>query len=116
MTTTACRVTTGFFVLGRCGRPAATMCRCGRPVCPQHVDAHGLCPECAAAQGYESNNPYDREWTRRYRRRSRERTSGEYQDSSWYVAFDAYDRGAFNPEGAYGPEYEGDHGPDYVDS
>lgn len=115
MTTTACRVTTGFFVLGRCGRPAVTMCGCGRPVCAEHAGPNGLCPECAAAQGY-GVDPYDRAWTRRYRRQSRQRTSSEYRDDDWFYGFDAYDRGAFNPENAYGPEYEGDHGPDFVDS
>ena len=35
---TPCAVTTGFFVLRRCGRPAVAACpSCGRPICAQHV-------------------------------------------------------------------------------
>ena len=118
---TPCIVTTGFFVLGRCGRAAVTSCpQCRRPVCGQHAAPQsGHCPECMAAQGYGSQNPYDPSWTGGYRRRFYQRSSQSYNDAYWYSSFDEFDRGAFNPgdDYSYG---EGDFGPDdgtgFVDS
>ncbi|MFI6594738.1 hypothetical protein ACIBHX_00745 [Nonomuraea sp. NPDC050536] len=113
---TPCLVSTGFFVLGRCGRPAVAGCgRCGRPICGQH-DAGGLCPECATAQGYGS--PYDPFWTSGYRTGYYHSSSTSYSDPTWYGTFDDYDRGAFDPDdqGDFG---EGDFdygGDDFVDS
>ncbi|WP_308164182.1 hypothetical protein [Nonomuraea sediminis] len=113
---TPCLVSTGFFVLGRCGRPAVAACgRCGRPICDRH-DAGGLCPECATAQGYGS--PYDPFWTSGYRTGYYHFSSTSYSDPTWYGTFDDYDRGAFDPDdqGDFG---EGDFdygGDDFVDS
>lgn len=113
---TPCLVSTGFFVLGRCGRPAVAGCgRCGRPVCDQHVGA-GLCPECAAAQGY--GTPYDPYWATGYRSSYYHASSTSYSDPTWYGTFDDYDRGAFDP-GAQDDFGEGDFdygGEDFVDS
>ncbi|WP_113702261.1 hypothetical protein [Nonomuraea lactucae] len=110
---TPCLETTGFFVLGRCGRPAVTGCpRCGKPVCERHVAPAGLCPECAAAQGY--GTPYDPFWTSGYRSHHYHSSGSAYSDPGWYATFDDYDRGAFDLEdqGDFG---DGDDG-DFVDS
>jgi hypothetical protein len=112
---TPCTATTGFFVLGRCGRPAVTQCRCGRPVCSRHVESEGLCSECAAAQGYA--DPYGRGWARGYRRRYYQDSSQQYQDPMWYSSFDSYDRDSFDVGGGfdYG-DFDGGGGNDWVDS
>ncbi|WP_131737098.1 hypothetical protein [Actinomadura roseirufa] len=117
---TPCDVTTGFFVLGRCGRPAVTGCpQCGRPVCGEHAAPQGgHCPECLAALGHGSRDPHDPSWVAGYRRRHYERTSETYNDTTWYSSFDAYDRGAFEPGSGYTYD-EGDFGSDgtgFVDS
>ncbi|GAA4603703.1 hypothetical protein GCM10023195_12330 [Actinoallomurus liliacearum] len=115
-----CAVTTGFFVLGRCGRPSVTVCRCGRPVCGHHVDPQGLCPECAATQAYE--DPFHPGWARGYRRHYYQQSSGQYNDPIWYSRFDSYDRGQFDAgdgfdTGGYeGDGFDGDDGNDWVDS
>jgi hypothetical protein len=110
-----CGATTGFFVLGRCGRPSVTACRCGRPVCDRHVDAQGLCAECAGAQGYA--DPYHPAWARGYRRQHYLYSSQQYGDPGWYSGFDSYDRGAFDTDDGfdYGGD-TGDDGGDWVDS
>ncbi|WP_030165851.1 hypothetical protein [Spirillospora albida] len=94
---TPCTVTTGFFVLGRCGRPSVADCpRCRRRVCAEHADPQsGTCPECAAAQGYGSDDPHDPTWIVRYRRRHYEQAHASYQGG--WTTYDDYDRGAFNP-------------------
>jgi hypothetical protein len=115
-----CAVTTGFFVLGRCGRPSVTACGCGRPVCAEHVDPQGRCPECAAAQAYA--DPFHPGWARGHRRRYYEQSSGQYGDPIWYSRFDSYDRGQFDDDldiGGYsgdGFDVGGDDGEDWVDS
>lgn len=115
-----CAVTTGFFVLGRCGRPSVTVCRCGRSVCARHVDPQGQCPECAAAQAYA--DPFHPGWARGYRRRYYQQSSGMYNDAVWYSRFDSYDRGQFDAGdgvdvGGYdGDGFDGDDGNDWVDS
>ncbi|XRQ05614.1 hypothetical protein ACN3XK_55080 [Actinomadura welshii] len=116
---TRCTVTTGFFVLGRCGQAAAASClRCSRAVCAAHAGQGGLCPECAAAQGYGAQDPHDPSWVGGYRRAYYERTSRTYRDPNWYAMFDQYDRGAFNPGDDW--SHGGDWGPDddtgFVDS
>ncbi|MGP4021821.1 hypothetical protein [Actinomadura sp. 3N407] len=116
---TRCTVTTGFFVLGHCGQAAVASCpQCGRAVCGAHAAPGGLCPECAAAQGYRTDDPHDPSWTRGYRRHYYQRSSQTYRDSYWYSSFDEYDRGAFNPGGEY--SHGGDWGTDddtgFVDS
>lgn len=116
---TRCTVTTGFFVLGRCGQAAVASCpQCRRPVCAAHAAQGGLCPECAAAQGYGTRDPHHPSWTGGYRRHYYRHSSQVYSDVHWYSSFDEYDRGAFNP----GDDYSsgGDWGPDddtgFVDS
>ncbi|MDL4772640.1 hypothetical protein [Actinomadura xylanilytica] len=98
---TRCTVTTGFFVLGRCGRPSVAACpQCARPVCDEHAAGpNGLCPECAAAQGYGSHDAHDPGWAGGYRRHFYQSTSSTYQDRAWYSSFDSYDRGSFERGG-----------------
>ncbi|WP_233526030.1 hypothetical protein [Actinomadura spongiicola] len=119
VTVTRCHVTTGFFVLGRCGQAAAASCaRCVRPVCAAHAGPGGLCPECAAAQGYGTHDPHEPSWTAGYRRHYYQSSSHAYADATWYASFDEYDRGAFDPGDDYA--HGGDWGPDddtgFVDS
>ncbi|MDN3359810.1 hypothetical protein [Actinomadura sp. DC4] len=90
-----CGATTGFFVLGRCGRQSVTVCRCGRALCAEHVDPQGLCPECSGAQGY--GDPYRPGWARAFRRSYWRRSSDYYHDSDQYYSYDTYDRGGFDP-------------------
>jgi hypothetical protein len=116
---TRCGVTTGFFVLGRCGQAAVASCpQCRRAVCAAHAAQGGLCPECAAAQGYGTQDPHHPAWAGGYRRRYYRSSSEAYNDVYWYSAFDEYDRGAFNPGDDF--SYGGDWGPDddtgFVDS
>ncbi|WP_336213676.1 hypothetical protein [Nonomuraea sp. LPB2021202275-12-8] len=118
---TPCLVSTGFLVLGRCGRASVTACaRCGRPVCDRHAvpGAYaGLCPECAAAQGY--GTPYDPLWTVGYRGHHSHQTLPAYTQPGWYTDFDDFDRGAFDPEDQadFGDPGDFDDGErDFVDS
>lgn len=114
---TPCMVTTGFFVLGRCGRPAVAPCgRCGRPFCDRHAAPGGLCPECAAAQGYGS--PYDPLWTVGYRGHHAHSSTPHYAGPGYYTDFDDFDRGAFDPEdqGDFGDVQFDDGDRDFVDS
>lgn len=100
-----CVVTSGFFVLGRCGRAAVAPCtHCGRPVCPEHRMPTGLCAECAAAAGQAPQDPFEEGWVQGYRRGFYSRSSQTYQDPAWYSGFDAYDRGAFDPGQGHSPE------------
>jgi hypothetical protein len=89
-----CRATTGFFVLGRCGRPSVTVCRCGRALCAEHVDPQGLCPECSGAEGYA--DPYRPGWARGFRRSYYQRSSYTYSDPNLYTTYDTYDRSGFD--------------------
>jgi hypothetical protein len=113
-------VTSGFFVLGRCGRAAAAPCaRCGRPTCQEHYGPSGLCPECLVAAGQGSDDRYDERWVWGYRRGFYSRSSQTYNDTTWYSAFDAYDRGAFNPGQGHSPgdyDYGSDDDAGFVDS
>ncbi|TDE19734.1 hypothetical protein [Actinomadura sp. 6K520] len=116
---TPCSVTTGFFVLGRCGQAAVASCPgCGRAVCGAHAGPGGLCPECGAAQGYGTPDPHHPAWTGGYRRHYYQRSSHLYNDAMWYSTFNEYDRGAFNPGDDW--SHGGDWGPDddtgFVDS
>jgi hypothetical protein len=117
---TPCFVTTGFFVLGRCGRQAVMPCaNCGREVCETHIDGNGLCPECAAGSDYEngdSGDSYSSSWTEDYRREYYEDSGNEYQDQGWYSSFNEYDRTPFDPNAAGDPDYGPDDEHDYVDS
>jgi hypothetical protein len=115
---TPCTATTGFFVLGHCGRAAVTGCgRCGRAICAEHADPRGLCPECAGALGYA--DPYGPSWARGYRRTYYQQTSYDYGDPGWYSSFDDHDRGGFESGGDDGFDIGGDVGGDdggWVDS
>ncbi|MFI0483972.1 hypothetical protein [Actinomadura sp. 9N215] len=114
-----CTVTTGFFVLGRCGQQAVASCpQCARPVCAAHAGPGGLCSECAAAQGYGTPDPHHPSWTGGFRRRYYQSSSRAYNDTYWYSSFDEYDRGAFNPGDDYshGGDWDGDDGTGFVDS
>ncbi|MFI0351723.1 hypothetical protein [Actinomadura sp. 9N407] len=95
---TPCTVTTGFFVLRRCGSASVSWCpQCRRPLCGEHQGPNGLCPECAAAYGYGSPDPHHPGWAWGYRRHFYQRSSQAYSDATWYSTFDSYDRGAFEP-------------------
>ncbi|WP_051468345.1 hypothetical protein [Actinomadura oligospora] len=114
----ACSLLSGFFVLRRCGRPAAGACpSCGRPVCPEHFGSDGLCPECSRQV---ADSAYHRSWTYGYRRTHYENTPTVYGSSTWYPSFDQNDRDAFEPGGgdwaaasgdfAGGSEWDGSDG------
>ncbi|WP_395111165.1 hypothetical protein [Actinomadura sp. SCN-SB] len=108
-----CMVTTGFFVLGRCGRTSVSACpQCRRLLCGEHQGAYGLCPECSAAQGYGANDPHDPRWVQSYRRGYYQRSSQTYSDPNWYSSFDSYDRGAFAPGNDYSSGSDYDYGDD----
>ncbi|MFI6518491.1 hypothetical protein ACIBF1_23245 [Spirillospora sp. NPDC050679] len=114
-----CAVTSGFFVLGRCGRPAARPCaRCERPLCAEHVRLGELCPECAAAQGHRPEDAYDPAWIDGYRRHYYEHSARVYNDAAWYSTIDAQERAAFDAgddDWSYGGgDFDGDSG--FVDS
>ncbi|TDC83162.1 hypothetical protein [Actinomadura sp. 7K507] len=114
-----CSVTTGFFVLGRCGQAAVAACpQCGQAVCAEHAGPDGLCPGCRTARGYETQDPHDPAWTAGYRRRYYRSSSREYNDAAWYSSFDEYDRGAFNPGDQYshGGDWGADEDMGFVDS
>ncbi|MBW8485796.1 hypothetical protein [Actinomadura parmotrematis] len=120
---TPCDVTTGFFVLGHCGRPAVAGCpSCGKPVCAHHAGPDGLCPECADRLAGGPASPYDPRWARGYRRTYYSESSRAYNDTTWYSSFDDYDRGGFDAGGDYsfgGGDFgdgDGDFGGDFVDS
>lgn len=111
-----CTVTTGFFVLGRCGRPAVMTCGCQRLVCAEHVTFGNMCPECATAQGYPADDPYNPVWTSGYRRAYYRRSAHQYHDTTWYASFDHHDRGGFDPGYASNPDFADDGGSGWVDS
>lgn len=107
---TRCQVTTGFFVLRRCGQPTAAWCGgCRRPICAAHTTGTGLCPECAASHDY-GNDPHSAGWLPRYRRHYYDRSSRKYHDTTWYSSFSASDRRAFDnqPHDAYGDDHDDD--------
>jgi hypothetical protein len=107
-----CMVTTGFFVLGRCGRSSVSACpQCRRSLCGEHLGPNGLCPECAAAYGYGAHDPHDPRWAQSYRRTYYHRSSQSYSDPLMYSSFDSYDRGAFEPGNDYSSD-DDDYGDD----
>jgi hypothetical protein len=114
-----CTVTTGFFLLRGCGRPAVAGCaRCGRGMCQGHAAQNGgICPECSAPATEDFYHPY---WTDGYRRRYYTESASAYNDPYWYSTFDTYDRGAFDQGGDWasgGGDFDGDFdGSDFVDS
>jgi hypothetical protein len=110
-----CGVTTGFFVLRRCGVTAVTGCaRCRRPLCADQVAEGGLCPECAAAHGHRVHPAAARAFHRRAFYAS---SAHSYHDRHFYDSLDDYDRSAFDPGRSSDGEYDPDDGPDdLVDS
>jgi hypothetical protein len=99
---------TGFFVLGRCDRPAAGLCpTCGRPVCPDHTGHGGDCSEC---RGRLEDHAHDRSWVYGSRRRHYENSSSVYGSPTWYPSFDQDDRDAFEPGGGDWATASGDYG------
>jgi len=109
-----CAVTTGFFVLRRCGRRAVAGCpRCGRPLCQSHVADHGLCPECAAALD-DATHPAARR--ARHRRSFRSHSSRTFTDTDLYTELDTFDRAPFEPGAAGSEDYADDGGDSMMDS
>jgi hypothetical protein len=103
-----CAVTTGFFVLRRCGAPAVSACAlCRRPLCGAHVADAGLCPECAAARGYHGHPAAA---AAHHRRSFYSRGSHDYGDAAFYQTLDAYDRAPFDPGAAGETDYDADSG------
>lgn len=99
---TGCAVTTGFFVLARCGTPAVAGCaQCRRPLCAAHVTDQGLCPECAAAYGHG----HPAAAVASHRRSFRSRLARVYSDRYWYDQLDDFDRAPFAPGAAGNQEY-----------
>jgi uncharacterized OB-fold protein len=115
---TGCTVTTGFFVLGRCGKVVVTVCAaCSRPLCAGHVNVGNRCPECAAGNDYGAVESSGQAWLFRWRRHYYQRGSQQYQDPHWYASFDSYDRAPFRP-GANrdGGDFDDGDERDYLDS
>lgn len=111
---TGCAVTTGFFVLAKCGAPAVTGCpQCRRPLCAAHVADLNLCPECAAAYGHGGHPAAA---AAGYRRGIRSRIARVYSDRHWYDQLDTYDRAAFEPGAAGNPEFADERDSGLVDS
>jgi hypothetical protein len=101
-----CTVTTGFFVLRRCGRPAVAACpACGRPLCTNHVADAGLCPECAAQRGY-LRHP-QAAWSH-HRRGFFTASSHDFGDMGMFTALDEFDRAPFDPGAGGETEYDAD--------
>ncbi|RFU36410.1 hypothetical protein DZF91_38355 [Actinomadura logoneensis] len=102
-----CAMLTGFFVLRRCGRPAAAHCpSCTRAVCPEHSGPDALCSEC---RGRLAEHAHDPSWTYGYRRTHYENSSSVYGSNTWYPDFDQHDRNAFEAGGGdYGSAPGGD--------
>ena len=114
----SCAVTTGFFVLKRCGVLAATTCvQCTRPLCAAHVAEAGLCPECSVARGH-GTGPTSHPVTKATHRRRAfyAGSSHHFSDSSWYDSLDRCDREPFEPGNAADPDYAVGDGTSLVDS
>lgn len=109
-----CTVTTGFFVLRRCGRPGVAACpACGRPLCATHIADGGLCPECAAARGLLGHP----QAAASHRRRGFYTASGhDFGDLSLFSMLDAFDRAPFDPGNGNETEYDADGDDSLVDS
>jgi hypothetical protein len=105
---TVCTVTTGFFVLRRCGRPPVAGCpACGRPLCAIHIADAGLCPECAAQRGY-LGNPHA---SSAHHRRGFFSSSGhDFGDVALFQRLDDFDRAPFDPGAGGETEYDADGG------
>lgn len=103
-----CTVTTGFFVLRRCGRPAVAACpACGRPICANHVAEAGLCPDCAAARGFFGHRQAA---SSRHRRAFFTQTGTDFGDVAMFTRFDNFDRAPFDPGNGGETEYDADGG------
>jgi hypothetical protein len=107
---TICTVTTGFFVLRRCGRPPVAGCpACGRPICATHVADAGLCPECAARRGF-LGNPHAS--SSHHRRGFYQHSSQEFGDANIFAMLNAFDRAPFDPDAGDETDYDADGGGD----
>ncbi|MEV5575584.1 hypothetical protein AB0L06_36570 [Spirillospora sp. NPDC052269] len=105
-----CPMLRGFFVLGRCGRPAADVCpSCGRRVCREHLGSDRLCVECSRRV---NDDVYEPTWMNDYRSAHHRHMSTVYGGDTWYSSFDGDDRDAFEPGGgdwaAASGDFEGD--------
>jgi hypothetical protein len=110
-----CTVTTGFFVLRRCGRPPVATCpACGRPLCMNHIADAGLCPECAATQGYLGHPQAS---SSHHRRGFFMSSAQDFSDASLFNMFNMFDRAPFDPGAGGHTEYDDDSDDDsLVDS
>jgi hypothetical protein len=103
---TPCTVTTGFFVLRRCGRPAVAGCpACGRPICVNHIADGGMCPECAAARGLLH---HPQAAAARHRRGFLSHSSADFGDASMFQFLDSFDRAPFDPDNGGETDYDAD--------
>jgi hypothetical protein len=107
---TVCTVTTGFFVLRRCGRPVVAGCpACGRPLCVNHVADGGLCPECAAARGHLG---HPNAASSHHRRGFFTTSAHDFGDVTMFSMLDRFDRAPFDPGNGGGTDYDADGGDD----
>ena len=103
---TVCTVTTGFFVLRRCGRPVVAGCpACGRPLCVNHLADGGLCPECAAQRGHLR---HPQAASSHHRRGFFSHSSHDFGDMTMFTIFDAFDRAPFEPDAGGETDYDAD--------
>ena len=129
---TPCTVTTGFFVLRRCGRPPVAGCpACGRPICATHVAEHGFCPDCAAQRGFfgnpQASSSHHRhafglglaehpEWQLKDSNGAvvyvGTRVAGDFGDPSFFAVLNSFDRAPFDPDSGDETDYDADGGGD----
>jgi hypothetical protein len=107
---TPCTVTTGFFVLRRCGRPPVAGCpACRRPICAIHVAEQGLCPDCAAQRGFFGN---PQAGSSHHRRGFRSASARDFGDASMLRILNSFDRAPFDPDSGDETDYDADGGGD----
>lgn len=111
---TPCTVTTGFFVLRRCGRPAVAGCpACGRPICAAHVADGGMCPDCAAQRGHFGHPQAS---SSHHRRGFYSHSSQDFGDANMFAMLNAFDREPFDPGNGGETDYDADGDDSLVDS
>ncbi len=109
-----CTVTTGFFVLRRCGRPVVASCpACRRPLCTNHIADAGLCPECAAQRGYLGHPQAS---SSHHRRGFFTSTSRDFGDHHMFSMLNAFDRAPFDPDNGAETDYDAEGDDRLVDS
>lgn len=94
--TDRCMVTVGFYVLGRCGSRADSVCpRCGRGMCGLHsmrTPAGELCLTCETEErNFLPDSGLDPNWAARCRRRYRENAGQRFNDRRVFWSFNTYD-------------------------